>query len=212
MLTLHHLGISQSERIAWLLEELDLRYELVRYDRDPVTRLAPSTYKELHPFGTAPVLDDGALRLSESGAIIEYVLHIHGDGRLVVLPGAPNYAQYLFWWHFANASMMPAAMTVGLVKRLQGPIDPVTHALSARLDIAYAMVEGRLSEVPYFAGAHLTAADIVMLFPLTTMRRFSARDLSVYPNIRAYLHRIGDRPAYQRAMARAEPGAAPLLD
>lgn len=212
MLKIHHLGVSQSERIVWLAEELQLPYELVRYERDATTRLAPREYKALHPFGTAPVLDDGELRLAESGAIIEYVIHTYGGGRLAVSPGARNYADYLFWWHFANASMMPAAMTAGLVRRLGGEADVVTRSLAARLDLAYAMIEARLGEVAYFAGGEFTAADIVMLFPLTTMRRFGRRDISGLPNLQKYLQRIGERPAYRRAMAKAEPGMAPMLD
>lgn len=211
MLTIHHLGVSQSERIVWLFEELALPYELVRYERDPATRLAPAEYRALHPFGTAPVLDDGELRLAESGAIIEYVIHTYGGGRLTVPPRTPNYAEYLFWWHFANASMMPAAMTNGLITRLGGGSDPITQSLRARLDKAYDMVEVRLGEATYFAGDELTAADIVMLFPLTTMRRFSGRDISGYSNIKAYLRRIGARPAYQRAMVKSDPGMTPVL-
>lgn len=107
MLTVHHLGISQSERIVWLCEELSIPYQLVRYDRDPVTRLAPAEYKALHPFETAPVITDGTVVLSESGAIIEYIVARYGKGRLTVRPDAPNYADYLFWLHFANGSMMP---------------------------------------------------------------------------------------------------------
>lgn len=211
MLTIHHLGVSQSERIVWLFEELGLPYELVRYDRDPTTRLAPPRYKALHPFGAAPVLDDGDLRLAESGAIIEYVIHMHGEGRLTVAPGAPNYADYLYWWHFASASMMPAAMTDSLVSRLGDGNSPTIQSLRTRLDKAYDMIEARLGEAAYFAGDELTAADIVMLFPLSTMRRFSRRDISGYSNLGAYLRRIGDRPAYQRAMAKSDPGMAPLL-
>ena len=74
MLTVHHLGISQSERIVWLCEELSIPYELQVYERDAVTRLAPPEYKALHPFGTAPVITDGKVVLSESGAIIEYII------------------------------------------------------------------------------------------------------------------------------------------
>ena len=211
MLTIHHLGVSQSERIVWLFEELGLPYELVRYERDPTTRLAPAEYKALHTFGTAPVLDDGELRLAESGAIIEYVIHTHGEGRLAVAPGASHYADYLFWWHFANASMMPAATTDWLATRRGDGNAPSTQSPRARLDQAYDMVEARLGDATYFAGDELTAADIIMLFPLTTMRHFAARDISAYPNIKAYLRRIGDRPAYRRAMAKGDPGMAPVL-
>lgn len=212
MLVLHHLGMSQSERIAWLLEELGLAYDVVRYERDPSSRLAPAEYRALHSFGTAPVLDDGELRLSESGAIIEYVIHVHGGGKLAVVPGAKNYADYLYWWHFANASMMPAAMGDGTVKRLGGATDPISRVSAERLDRAYTMIEHRLNQVPYFAGDYVTAADIAMQFPLTTMRRFNPRDISPYSGIAAYLRRIGDRPAFQRAMARVEPNLPPLLD
>ncbi len=211
MLTVHHLGVSQSERVVWLLEELGLDYRLIRYDRDPVTRLAPPEYKALYPFGTAPVLDDGALRLAESGAIIEYLIHTHGGGRLSIGPKDATYTAYLFWWHFANASMVPAALTDSLVRQLGDGGAPVIQSLRARHDKAWEMVEARLGEVAYFAGDALTAADIVMLFPLTTMRLFSGRGISAYPNIQAYLQRIGARPAYQRAMAKAEPGRTPLL-
>ncbi|MGI4861548.1 MAG: glutathione S-transferase, partial [Janthinobacterium lividum] len=108
MLTIHHLGISQSERIIWLCEELELPYELKRYARDPVTILAPPELKALHPLGTAPIITDGPLVLAESGAIIEYILAKHGDGRLAPAPGAPEFADYLYWFHFANGTLQPA--------------------------------------------------------------------------------------------------------
>lgn len=210
MLVIHHLGVSQSERVIWLCEELGLAYELVRYERDAGTRLAPAEYKALHPFGTAPVIDDGALRLAESGAIVEYLIHIYAEGRLAVSPESSHYAEYLYWWHFANASFVPAALMDGLVRRL-GATDPVSKSLAGRLDLAYEMVEARLSQADYFAGDEFTAADILMFFPLTTMRAFSGRDVSSFPGIAAYLRRVGDRPAYRRAMAKANPQIAPML-
>ena len=104
MLTVHHLGVSQSERIVWLCEELGLEYELKLYARDAQTRLAPAEYKALHPIGTAPVITDGDLVLSESGAIMEYIIARYGKGRLALKPSDPGYAQYLYWFHYANAS------------------------------------------------------------------------------------------------------------
>jgi len=212
MLTVHHLGVSQSDRIVWLCEELGLDYQLVRYDRDPVTRLAPAAYKALHPFGTAPVITDGDLVLGESGAIIDYILARYGHGVLVVAPDKPNFPDYLFWFHFANGSMMPAGMIDMVVGMLGGAVGgDIARALKARGDTAHAMVEARLGEAPWFAGDDFTAADIIMLFPLTTMRLFVPRDLAPYPNILAYLQRVGARPAYQRAMARADPDLPPQL-
>ena len=176
MLTVHHLGISQSERIVWLCEELSVPYRLVRYDRDPVTRLAPPEYKALHPFQTAPVIVDGKVVLAESGAIIEYIIARHGKDRLAVKPDAPNYADYLFWFHFANGSMMPVQFA-GAIKPSPDE-SPRTRISRDRCERTWQMVEARLGEVPYFAGSEFTAADIIMLFPLTTMRAFVPRDIS----------------------------------
>lgn len=103
-ITIHHLGVSQSERVIWLMEELELPYRLIRYERDPVTRLAPLAYKALHPMGTAPVITDGATVLGESSAIVEFILARYGEGRLAVAPNAPEFADYLYWFHFANSS------------------------------------------------------------------------------------------------------------
>lgn len=210
MIVVHHLGISQSERIVWLCEELGLSYELKRYPRDPVTRLAPAEYSALTPFGTAPVISDGDLMLGESAAIVDYLINVHGGGRLALRPGVPDYPHYLFWFHFANGSLMPAAMTDMMLGRLDNP-NNLYASLRRRLDRAYAQIECRLGEAPYLAGAEFSAADILALFPLTTFRFFAPRDLAPYPNIRAYLQRVAARPAYQRALAKAEPEFRPPL-
>lgn len=212
MLVVHHLGVSQSERIVWLCEELEIPYELVRYDRDPATRMAPAAYKALHPLGTAPIITDGDLVLAESGAIMDYIMARYGDFRLAERPDSPDFAEYLFWFNFANGSMMSAAMMSLVISRLgDGKDSPAMQSLRGRSDNGFALVEARLGVTEYFAGSRFTAADIIMLFPLTTMRAFAPRDLSPYPNIRAYLARIGARPAYQRAMAKGDPGMTPFL-
>ena len=212
MLTVHHLGISQSERVVWLCEELGLQYELKRYERDPETRLAPAAYKALHPLGTAPVITDGTLVMSESGAITEYIIARYGGGRLAVAPDKPNFPDYVFWLHFANGSMMPNEL-VRLMITLLGPQEsPIVRSLKSRSDKAYELVEKRLGEADYFAGPELTAADVMMGFPLTTMRAFEARDLTAFPNIRRYLKRIGARPAYRRAMEKGDPNLKPMLE
>jgi glutathione S-transferase len=212
VLTVHHLGISQSDRIVWLCEELAIPYQLIRYERDPVSRLAPAAYKKLHPFGTAPVITDGELVLGESGAIIEYVIARHGQGRLKVPQDSPDFPHFLYWFHFANGSMMTSAMVeIGLKLGAASADNPTLSGLRARNDLAWAMAEKRLGEAPYFGGQEFSAADIIMMFPLTTMRGFAPRDLSNLPHIRAFLQRIGGRPAYRRAMEKADPGfKAPL--
>ena len=211
MLTVHHLGVSQSERIVWLCEELGIDYALKRYDREPAG-MGPAAYKSLHPLGTAPIITDGDVVLAESAAIMEYIIVKHGGGRLAVGPDQANCPDYLYWFHFANGSMMPSALVELVITMVTGrPDAPGTAQLRARGDLAFAMVEKRLGEAPWFAGDAFTAADIMMNYPLTSMRRPVPRDISPYPNLLAYLQRIGERPAFQRAMAKADPGLAPML-
>jgi glutathione S-transferase len=204
MLTVHHLGTSQSERIVWLCEELDVPYELVRYDRDP-RGAAPAEYKALHPAGTAPILCDGDVVLAETGAVVEYIARRHAGGRLIPGPEHPAFADYLFWFHYANGSMIPAFMMDMVADHLGA------NRLSSRSDRAFDLVEQRLGEAEWFAGEEFTAADILMVYPLTSGRLFSGRDISHLPNLLAYLQRIGARPAYRAAMAKAEPHGTPNL-
>ena len=194
MLTVHHLGSSQSERIVWLCEELALPYRLQRYERNPETMMAPPEYQALHPFGTAPVITDGDFTLGESGAIIEYLIHRHGGGRFVSGPDHRDYTDYLYWFHFANGSMVPSLM----MDYVRPPVEGDGVSRTGR---ALAMIEQRLGKVPYFAGSEFTAADIMMSLP----RFVQTRDLSAFPNILAYLARITERPAFQNAAAKAEP-------
>ena len=119
MLTVHHLGKSQSERIVWLCEELGIPYELKRYARDSVTMLAPPDYKALHPIGSAPVITDGDLVLAESGAIVDYIMAKYGDGRLALRPDHPDFAQFLYWFHFANGTLQAGMGRLMILNRLK---------------------------------------------------------------------------------------------
>ncbi len=212
MLTVHHLGKSQSERIVWLCEELDIPYDLKRYERLPVTMLAPPDYKALHPLGAAPVITDGDVVLAESAAIIEYIAARHGNGRLVLSPAHPDFSQFLYWFHFANGTLQPATGRNMVLARLNLPADnPLLRAMTGRLDLALGLVEARLGKADYFAGCDFTTADIMIVFTLTTMRYFLPFDLAPYPAILAYLQRIGRRDAYQRAMRKGDPDMVPLL-
>ena len=212
MLTIHHLGRSQSERIVWLCEELGVPYELKRYNRDPVTMLAPPEFKALHPIGAAPVLTEGEMVLAESGAIIDYIIARHGSGRLTLGPGHPDFAPYLYWLHFANGTLQPSLGRSMILSRLKVPPDnPVLLAMKGRLDRVLAHVEARLGEARHLAGAEFTAADIVTVFSLTTMRLFMPVDLAPYPNILKYLQRIGEREAYRTAMRKGDPDMEPML-
>ena len=212
MLTIHHLGKSQSERIIWLCEELGLPFALKRYERDPVTMLSPPELKALHPLGAAPVITEGELVLAESGAIVQYIIAKHGGGRLALGPAHPDFAQYLYWFHFANANLQPHMGRNMILRRLDlAPDEPTLVATKGRLDRALDLVETRLGDADYLAGHEFTAADIMTVFSLTTMRNFLPLDLAPYAHIRAYLRRIGERDVYQRAMHKGDPDMAPML-
>ncbi|MET1754134.1 glutathione S-transferase [Novosphingobium sp. RD2P27] len=211
LLTVHHLGVSQSERIVWLCEELELEYGLKRYDRRADNRLAPDAYKALHPMGIAPVITDGDVVLGESAAICEYINVRYGDGRLAPAPDEPGFADHLFWFHWSNATFMTTkmmALALGFVGRNPSDVPFVQE----RVQRSRELIEARLGDHPYFGGQSLTLADIMMVYSLTTTRAFSKEPLAGMPNTHAYLKRIGEREAYRRAMAKAEPGMTPMLD
>lgn len=213
MLTVHHLNRSQSERIVWLCEELELQYKLVVHARDPVTHLAPPELKALHPIGSAPVIKDGDITLAESGAIVDYILGRYGQGRLSFGPQAPQYADYLYWLHFANGTLQPTVGRVFMLGRLKvaAADDPFAAGVHARLARCLKLVEARLATVPHLAGADFTAADVMSMFSLTTMRLFAPLDLKPYPAILAWLKRLSQRPAYKRALEKGDLGFAPMI-
>ena len=212
MLTVHHLGKSQSERIVWLCEELEIPYELKRYARDAKTMLAPPDYKALYPIGTAPVITDGDVVLAESGAVVEYIIAKYGDGRLTLRADDPDFAQFLYWFHFANGTLQANMGRLMLLNRLKLASDnPILAATKARVDLAFDGVDARTRVADYLAGHAFTSADIMIGFSLTTMRHFQPYDLARCPNIVRYLARIGARPAYRRAMEKGDPGMTLLL-
>ena len=176
MLTVHHLGISQSERIVWLCEELGIPFELKRYDRRADNMMAPDEYKALHPAQTAPVITDGALALAESGAICEYILARYGNGRVVPAIDSPDYPGHLFWFHFANGGFMTVMMADLALNMAQVTERP--QFVEERKARAWAMAEAHLAAHPYFGGSALSSADIMMGFAVTTMLVFSGTTLN----------------------------------
>ncbi|KWV90674.1 glutathione S-transferase family protein [Erythrobacter sp. YT30] len=210
MITIHHLRISQSERIVWLMEELGLEYDLKLYNRDPETRLAPPELKALHPMEIAPVITDSDLVLGESGAIMDYIVGKYApDTDLVPSPDHPDFARHLYWYHFANATLMTNGMMSIAVGAVGAEMPP---PLAKRITNAWAHIETALGEADYFGGSALTTADVMLGFSLTTARAFNDMSIDHMPHLKAYLQRIGARDAYQRAMAKAEPGFPPKLD
>ncbi|ALE16946.1 Glutathione S-transferase [Altererythrobacter epoxidivorans] len=210
MLTVHHLRLSQSERIVWLCEEMGIDYEVKLYNRREDNRLAPDEYKALHPMGIAPVITDGDFVLGESGAIIDWIVAQYGDRGLVPDKNHPDFADHLFFYHWANGTFMTNGM-MALVAQFCGA-EQMPPFVADRMAKSWQIVEKRLGEAEYFGGSQLTTADIMMGFQLTTSRAMSGMSIEGMPNLHAYLKRIGERDAYQRAMAKAEPGMPPKLD
>ena len=210
MLTVHHLGLSQSERIVWLCEELGLEYELKLYKRSPI--LAPPELKALHPLGTAPIITDGDVVLAESGAVVEYILAKYGKGQLQLKPDDRNYADYLFWLHFANGTLHPAVSRNMYMRAAKVPSDNALMKLSEeKWQHIAKMINDRLEGNEWLAGDVFTAAEVMNIFSLTTMRLFMSYSLEPYPNILKWLKRVGERPAYKEAMKKGDPGFSPLL-
>jgi len=212
MLTVHHLGKSQSERIVWLCEELEIPYELKRYARDAATMLAPADYKALHPIGTAPVITDGDVVLAESGAVVEYIVEKYGERRLKLSATHLDFAQFLYWFHFANGTLQANMGRLMILNRLKLADDnQIQLSTKSRVDRVFDLLDLRTGEAEYLAGYEFTLADIMIVFSLTTMRYFQPYDLARCPNIIRYLGRISARPAYRRAMEKGDPGMALLL-
>lgn len=216
MLTIHHLQRSQSERIIWLCEELGIMYDLKLYQRNPF--FSPPELLALTPLGAAPVITDDTfnasnpLILAESGAIVEYIIHKHGNGQLTLLPSHKNYADYLYWFHLSNGNLQPCLLRCTNFRPLKlGPGHPVQKGVDARLDKILDHIDQRLRTVPWLAGEEFTAADIMSVFSLSTMRMFYPIDLTRYEGIVVWLQRVGQRPAYQAAMAKGDPGLTPCL-
>lgn len=217
MLIVHHLNNSRSHRILWLLEELQLPYEIRHYQRHPQTMRAPDTLKQVHPLGKSPVLTDGDLVLAESGAILEYLLDTYGDGRFRPASGTPERIRYNFWLHYAEGSLMPPLLITlifnmipkrapGLLRWLFKPLFRQLRAriVDADLQRAFAYIEAELGQTTWLAGEQLTAADIQMSFPLDAGFH-SLRLRDTCPRIGALLKRMEERPAYQRAIAKGGP-------
>jgi glutathione S-transferase len=205
MITIYHLDTSRSERIVWLMEELGLEYKLELFQRN-ANGSAPDAMKEIHALGKAPVIRDGDTVLAESGAIVDYIVHRHAGDRLAVAPASHEYARYIYWFHFAEGSLMSLLILALVLGRVpEAKASPVQARVLERMRQTLSFIDSELSQATYFAGAVFTAADIMMTFPFTTMRHFLDYDLAPYANILGYLQRIESRPAYQKAMALAGP-------
>jgi glutathione S-transferase len=220
MLVVHHLDNSRSQRVLWLLEELALPYEIVRYRRDSQTMLAPPALRAVHPLGKAPVVADGDLILVESGAIVEYLVERYGAGRFAPAAGSPERLRYRQWLHYAEGSLMPPLLLKLVFHRIENArmpffVKPIAKGIAhkvrhdfiapqLRLHLDY--LESELERSEWFAGDTFSGADVQMSFPLEAAAAGGA--LGTHrPRLAAWLERIHARPAYRRALERGGPYA-----
>jgi len=217
MITVHHLNNSRSQRVLWLLEELNLDYRIVNYQRDAKTMLAPAELKAVHSLGKSPVITDGDITVAESGAIMEYLLDTYGDDRLRPPRGSKAGRQFTYWLHYAEGSIMPLMVMTLIFNRIETApmpffIRPVAKGIVAKVKEGYLnpnisshldYMEAELANSGWFAGDQFSAADIQMSFPVEAAQARGA--LQGRDNLVKFLERIHARPAYQHALAKGGP-------
>ncbi|MDG2474246.1 MAG: glutathione S-transferase family protein [Paracoccaceae bacterium] len=196
---LHYAQFSRAVRVAWLLEELELLYEIEKYTIGE-RALRESDFKKISPLGRVPVLIDGDVTLHESGAIIQYLLAKYSSGFLEKEPTDSNFHQYLQWFHFAEGMIMPPLNTIVVETVLLSPdrknetnVRRATKILGQILQT----VENRLCEVEYLAG-EFTAADIMSGHALI-MSAHHGVDLNEKPKCKRYIDKLMSRPQLQKA-------------
>lgn len=203
MLTVHHLNDSRSQRILWLLEELQLEYDIAFYQRDAETNLAPPELEAIHPLGKSPVLTDGDNTVIESGAIIDYVLRRYGAGRLLPETGTPSHEQYLQWLHYAEGSAMLPLMLRMYTSRLPDGGEALQPRINDELDRHLGFMNRALEGVDWFVDDTFSGADIQLSFVAEIAPLLHpGADL---PCLEAFRKRFQGRPAYQAALAKGGP-------
>jgi glutathione S-transferase len=197
MIVVHHLKGSRSTRILWLLEELGVPYEVVTHDRLEGGQAAASL-AAIHPLGKSPVIVDEGKAIAESGAILDYLARKYGDGKLSVPVESADFADYLYWLHFAEGSALPPLISQVYLRNAGGQAVETVKRLRAQDERNMQLVEDALEGRDFLAGDALSAADIIMQMPMGVARREQA---DKYPNIVRVLTAWDERPAYKAARA-----------
>lgn len=197
----HHIPRTRSVRVIWLLEELGLPYDVEKYELNPQS-LRTEAYSKIHPMNRVPSIEDGDVTMFESGAIVQYILAKYGDGRLVPATDSPAFPKYLQWFHYCEGMLMPPVNTIVIQTILlpEERRDPAALAQARKLLTRMLnAVEGELQGQEYLAG-EFSGADIMSGHACVVAERLGA-DISDKPNIAAYIARLKERPALQRAFA-----------
>src|SRR5262245_7940687 len=203
MIEVHHLNNSRSQQILWLLEELELPYELVKDQRNPQPNLAPDELKKVHRLGKSPVIVDDGRVVIESGAIIEYVVRRHAKGRLAPAESSPDWPLYLQLMHYAEGSAMLPVMLKLYTSRIGDAGAPLQPRISSEIENHFGWLNSLLSGADWFVGNQFSAADIQLSFAIQAARMLYGLDK--FPNLGRFLERVKARPAWQRALERGGP-------
>ena len=198
---IHHAPNSRSVRVLWLFNELELPYETTIYPLGDKSMRTPE-YLKIHPMGRVPALEDAGVTIFESGAIVQYVLEKYGKGRMVPESNSNNFSTYLQWLHYAEGMIMPPVNTIVVEtvflseeRRNQVNVDRATKMVTRML----AAIEQHLVGRKYLAG-DFSGADIMTGHACIVAARLGG-DLSDKPNVDAYIARLEERPALQKAWA-----------
>jgi glutathione S-transferase len=202
MIKVHHARRARSARVIWALEELGVQYEIHPMEFSN-TVLQSAEYKKLHPLGQVPVIEDRGLVMFESGAILEYILEEHGEGRLAPAPRTAQRPVYLQWFHFGEGEIARHVSEIvrnRFGKPPEGRLDAVIEESRQRLRASLAVIDSALSGKPFIVGEDFTAADIMVSYGIT-MSKIIGEYPKEFANVTAYLERLKGRPAYARAWA-----------
>ena len=205
MIRVHHLNNSRSQRVLWLLEELQLSYEIVAYARDRRTMLAPESLKRIHPLGKSPVIEDGTRTLAETGLIVQYLVATYGP-QFAPEPASELHWHYLYWLHYAEGSIMPPLLLKLVIGRLGVLGWPAQGFVNRQIALHLDYLESELSTRAWFVGERFSAADIMLSFPLEAATQRGGLDAS-RPRLWDFLQRIHARAAYRKALERGGPYA-----
>ena len=203
MLTLHFAPNSRAGRIVWLLEELELEYDINKMAFNPKD-LKSDEHRARHPLGRVPVLDDGDVRIYESGAIVEYVIERHKNGGLKPEVSDPLYPEYLQWFHYCEGMVMPPVNTI-VVQTLLLPPDrrdeTVLGQAQRLLAKALEPVDESLAGRDFLIGA-FSAADVMLGHACFMSNRLGCVSDEM-ANLKGYVERIAERPAFKTAIEMA---------
>lgn len=197
MIKLHHLNASRSKRIIWLLEELGVEYEIIAYQRDKTTNLAPPELKAIHPLGKSPVIEDDGHLIVESGAITEYLTEKYGAETLMPAKGTGDYIQFRQWMHFAEGSAILPALLLMFIRKDGCETNFLFDYARGEMHKILSHLNSSVTETGFLVGGKFSSADILNSFVIENVYKSSGLD--AYPELKAYIEKLMAMPGSKKA-------------